>query len=345
MKKMSIKQLAKELDISTATISYIMNGKAREKRISVDLEEKVKKYAIEHNYKPNQLASGLRSGKTKIICLMVEDIADVFFATVAGHIEQIAYDKGYKIVYCSTKNDTKKTQELINTFRNRNVDGYIITPPNGIEQDILSLIEEHLPVVTFDRASKAPNVSFVGMDNFESSFKATNHLLEQGYQNIALVTLDSEQSQMNERLGGYEKAIKDSGKNTIIEKIEYTHRHDTAIIDQIEKLLVTNSTIDAVYFATNYLAVSGLDAINRLSLKIPDVLGVVVFDDNDLFRVHQPTITAISQPIAEMSVQLINILLNHLEEGKKYTPQTHISPATLVVRQSSVKPEGKEKKK
>ena len=178
------------------------------------------------------------------------------------------------------------------------------------------------------------------MDNFESSFKATNHLLEQGYQNIALVTLDSEQSQMNERLGGYEKAIKFIGKNTLIEKIDYTHRHDTAIIDQIEKLLVTNPTIDAVYFATNYLAVSGLEAINRLSLKIPDALGVVVFDDNDLFRVHQPTITAISQPIAEMSVQLINILLNHLEKDKTYTPQIHISPATLVVRQSSVKPKG-----
>lgn len=345
MKKISIKQLAKELNISTATISYIMNGKAREKRISVDLEEKVKKFAIEHNYKPNQLASGLRSGKTKIICLMVEDIADVFFASVAGNIEQIAYDKGYKIIYCSTKNDTKKTQELINTFRNRNVDGYIITPPNGIEKDLLSLIEENLPVVTFDRKGKGEEISFVGMDNFESSFKATNHLLEQGFKNIALITLDSIQSQMQERVNGYEKALKDAGKQTIIEKIDYTHRHDSTIIDQIEQLLINNSKIDAVYFATNYLAVSGLEAINRLGLKIPSELGVVVFDDNDLFRVHQPTITAISQPIEEMSVQLINILLNHLEEGKKYVPQISISPAKLVIRQSSVKTKEKGKKK
>ncbi|MFP5041433.1 LacI family DNA-binding transcriptional regulator [Parasediminibacterium sp. JCM 36343] len=337
MKKMSIKHLAKELNVSTATISYILNGKAKEKRISEELEKKVKKFAKEHNYNPNQLAKSLRSGKTKIICLMVEDIADVFFATVAGHIEEIAYNKGYKILYCSTKNDTLKTKELINTFRNRNVDGYIITPPKNIEQDILSLIQENIPVVTFDRHFEGLDVSYVGMDNFESSFNATNHLLEQGYKHVAFITLDSNQSQMKERLDGYEKAMSDAEKPFLIEKIAYANRHEKLAVEQIEQLLKNNPGTDALYFGTNYLAVSGLEAINKIGLKLGKNLGMVVFDDNDLFRVHQPTITAVAQPIEEMSIQLINILLNHLEAETSYVPQKQIIPSTLIIRQSSAK--------
>ena len=337
MKKMSIKQLAKELGISTATISYIMNGKAREKRISIDLEIKVKKYAEEHNYKANQVASSLRSGKTKIICLMVEDIADVFFASVAGHIEQIAYDKGYKIIYCSTKNDTAKTDELIETFRNRNVDGYIITPPKGIEKHILSLMDEKIPVVIFDRYLETPKVSFVGMDNLDSSYKATNHLLEQGFKNIAFITLESNQSQMQERLDGYKKAMKEAKKPVVIEKIDYSLRHEQVAIAKIEALLNNNPKIDALYFATNYLAISGLEAMNKVGLKLGENIGMLVFDDSDLFRVHQPTITAVAQPVAAMSVQLINVLLNHLEAVDGYVPQRHILPAQLIVRQSSAR--------
>ena len=337
MKKLSIKQLAKELNISTATISYVINGKAREKRISEELELKILKYVKEHNYIPNHLASSLRSGKTKIICLMVEDIADVFFAGVAGLIEQIAYDKGYKIIYCSTKNDTAKTKELISTFFSRNVDGYIITPPNGIEKDIKSLLNEKIPVVTFDRYLDETNVSYVGMDNMDSSYKATRHLLEQGFENIAFVTLESTQSQMQERLEGYEKAINECGRKKIIEKIDYSARHLDLPINKIEKLLKDNPKIDALYFATNYLAVSGLKAINEAGLKLGENIGMVVFDDSDLFMVHQPTITAVAQPVPVMSVQLINILLSHLEKVDTYTPRKVIVPGELIIRESSIK--------
>ncbi len=335
MKKMSIKQLASDMNVSTATISYVLNGKAKEKRISDQLAKKIKKYAKEKNYNPNLLASGLRSGKTKIICLMVEDIADIFFASVAGYIEQIAYDKGYKIIYCSTKNNTLKAQELINTFRNRNVDGFIITPPIGLEEDMRSLIEEKLPLVIFDRFIEGLDISYVGMDNFESSYKATKHLLDEGFKKIALVTLDSVQSQMVERLGGYEKAMNEVGLPTIIEKIDYELRHERAVIDKIEDLIIKNSGVDALYFATNYLATRGLEAINKMGLELVKDLGMLVFDDSDLFRVHRPTISAISQPISEMSVKLISILLKHLNEEKEYKPETKIIPAKLMIRESS----------
>ena len=337
MKKMSIKQLASDLNVSTATISYVLNGKAKEKRISDQLAKKIKKYAKENNYNPNLLASGLRSGKTKIICLMVEDIADIFFASVAGYIEDIAYEKGYKIIYCSTKSSTEKAQELINTFRNRNVDGFIITPSIGLEKDLQSLLEEKLPLVIFDRVIEGVNLSYVGMNNFSSSYNATKHLLNEGFKKIAFITLDSVQSQMQERLDGYKKAMEEVNTAVIIEKIDYNLRHEKVVVDKIEQLILNNPGVDALYFATNYLAISGIETINKMGLELVKDLGMIVFDDIDLFRVHQPTISAVSQPIAEMSVELIGILLKHLDGEKEYTPQTKIIPGKLMIRESSQK--------
>src|SRR5882762_9680948 len=142
-KKLSINDIANELHVAKSTVSFILNGKAKEKRISDELKEK--------GYQPNQLAKSLSTGKTKMICLMVEKISDYFFSHIAFHLEALAYKNGYKIIYCSTENNPEKTRQLINLLRARYVDGYIITPPAGIEPEIKALINDNLPVVLFDR--------------------------------------------------------------------------------------------------------------------------------------------------------------------------------------------------
>lgn len=337
MKKISIKDIAQQLNISTATVSYILNGKAKEKRIGDELAKKVRKYIKDINYEPNQLAQSLRTGKTNIICLMVEDIADQFFAALAGHIETIAYERGYKIIYCSTKNNTDKAKELIKTFKLRNVDGYIITPPLGIENEIKNLIKSKVPVILFDRYYEDVNVSYVGMNNLESSYNAINHLYEQGYKNIACVTLDSTQTQMQDRLKGYKNFLKEHKQKPIVKKFSYSDRMKNQIVDGITKMIKRHPKIDAIFFATNYLAISGLEALNNLGVIIPNQIGIVVFDDNDLFRIHQPSITAVTQPINEMSDQLINILLEHMGSDENYLAKSKVLPATLTIRQSSVR--------
>jgi LacI family transcriptional regulator len=150
-KKLSIVDIANSLNISKTTVSFILNGRAQEKRISDELVKRVLKYVKEVGYKPNSLAKSLRTGKSNIIGLLVQDISNHFFATIARRIEDLAYQSGYKIIYSSTDNDTQKTRELIAMFRDRHVDGYIITPPDNIEDDINELISDGFPVVLFDR--------------------------------------------------------------------------------------------------------------------------------------------------------------------------------------------------
>lgn len=338
-KKMTIGDIAQQLGISKTTVSFVLNGKAREKHISETLESKILKHIEKVGYQPNQFAQGLRSGKTKIIGMMVEDISDPFFSSVARLIEENAYRKGYKIIYCSTENDTQKTKELIQTYRTRQVDGYIIAPPPGIEKDINDLIDDSLPVVLFDRSIPGVETNSVMVNNYEAANDAVLHFIQNGYRHIALVTLASEQEQMQERHEGYADALKRIKAKPLIKKILY-HDDNENSIKEIEDFLIKHREIDAVFFATNYIADNGLESIRNLNLRIPDDIGVIVFDDHNLYRLFTPPITAISQPIKEIAEHAINLMLDMLEEDvppKGY--QSIVLRSNLMIRESSLKRE------
>ncbi|HEY9340747.1 MAG TPA: substrate-binding domain-containing protein [Chitinophagaceae bacterium] len=335
--KLVIADIARHLKISITTVSFILNGKAREKRISDELTEKVLKYVKEVNYTPNHLAQSLRTGKTDLIGLIVENISNPFFANVARLIEENAYKRGFRIIYCSSENDTEKAKELIRVFHERQIDAYIITPTTGTENDIRNLLRENLSVVLFDRYFPDLQTNSVVVDNAQSTYNAICHLIEQGFQRIAFLTVESDQTQMNQRLDGYNRAIKENHLKKYIKKFPFQKKgHD--YIESITQFFKKEKTVDAVFFATNYLGISGLEAIKNLNKKIPADIGVISFDDHDLFRLYSPSITAIAQPIEQLSEQLINILLEDID-SKKPNRKTKkiVLTAPLIVRESSLR--------
>lgn len=335
MAKLSIKDIAQRCNTSITTVSFVLNGRADEKRISRELKEKILKTIEDTGYKQNQFARGMRTGKTNIIGLIIEDISNVFFSAVARIIEEDAYKRGYKIIYCSTDDNTEKTKELIRLFMERNLDGYIITPPKGLEDEIQMLINNKIPVVLFDRYFPGLETDYVIVDNFNASKKAVQHLFDSGFENIALVTTSSDQTQMLERLSGYEKTIVKNGKKPKVLKIPFDHSAEQNI-KAISTYLKKNKELDAIFFSTNYLAFKGLEAISQLKLKIPDNLAVVAFDDQDFFRIYNPSITAIAQPVKDISLKLIDILLQKMESEEKPVEKVILS-TNLIVRNSSVR--------
>jgi len=337
-KRLSIRNIAQELNISITTVSFILNGKAKEMRISDQLIQKVNDYMKEHNYHPNQFAQSLRTGKTKMIALFVEDIADSFFASVARLIEESAYRQGYKIIYCSTEDRLEKTKELIQLFKSRNVDGFIITPPKGIEKELRQLLQEELPFVLFDRFFPKLNTDYVIIDNFEGTKEAIKHLQDQGFKHIAFVTLDSDQTQMNDRLRGYDLMMDDRELPKYILKIPF--KLDTRkVSDQFDAFFTDCKNIDAVLFATNYLAIKGFETLRKLNIKIGQEIAVIAFDDHEFFKVFNPPITAVAQPMKELSDHLISILLKKLHpetEQKTGTSNQIVLPTKLIIRESSL---------
>lgn len=333
-KRTSINNIAQELGISATTVSFVLNGRAKEKRISEKLVKKVLNYIEEVDYKPNSLARSLRTGKTNIIGLIVEDISDPFFSTIAKQIEEKAYQNGYKIIYSSTEDNADKAKELIQMYRDRHVDGYIVIPPDGIEAEIKDLTASGKPVVVLDRYLKDVAIDYVTVNNLESAYNATKHLINAGRKHVAFITLSSLQSQMMDRLLGYEMATNEYKLPQYIKEISYEHV-DIAT-KHILSFLERKPEIDAIFFATNYLGVSGLKALRDLGLSIPKQIAVLCFDDYELFEMYSPSITCIAQPIEALAENAINILLSRLKKGGiEKKAQKIVLPTTFIERGST----------
>ena len=175
-KKITIKDIAKTANVSVTTVSFVLNDKGEKMRISEEVIKKVLKVAEDLKFKPNIIASSLRTGKTRSIGLIVEDISNQFFSDLAKVIEREAIRLNYRVFYCSTGGDDDRAVELVNSLLQANVDGFIITPTEKLKTTIDRLLELQLPVVLIDRYFEEQDISHVVLDNYEGAYKATHYL-------------------------------------------------------------------------------------------------------------------------------------------------------------------------
>lgn len=270
-----------------------------------------------------------------IIAMLVEGIADPFFADIARIIGEQARHHGYKVFFSNTGNDPNITRDLLRVYRDTRVDAYIIAPPPGIEAEIGNLLAAGVPVVLFDRYFDSLPTTNVIVDNFNGSMLAVEHLLKNDHRNIGFITIDSAQTQMTSRLQGYYRAMQHHDLDTAVLKLGFG-LDPVVAAHEIETFLCQHPQLQALLFATNYLAISGLHAIAGLQLSIPGDLAVVGFDDTPYFSLFSPSITAVAQPVRAISLKVIDNLIDCLSGRTPFLPQqTTILPVELVIRQSS----------
>lgn len=337
MKAVSIKDIAGQVGVSTTTVSFVLNGKAKEKRISEDLKNRILEVAARLNYRPNQVARGLRTGQTHTLGLIIEDISNPFFANLAKAVEEEADKFGYTVMFCCTENNEQKASSLLHMLKHRQMDGFIITPTPFMESEVKRLVEEGRPVVLIDRYFPEVDTSYVTVDNYKGAYDATSRLIGCGYSRIGLVTTDSKQVQMKNRYEGFVDALRKhhiSHEESRVFRLGFDHTHDKAV-RQISEF-IKEQEIDAVFFTTNYLGVYGLESLRSCNKRIPEEIGVICFDDNDLFRLGTPAISVISQPIVDIGRQAVASLLAQLKE-KDHIPRKIMLEPTLLQRESLMK--------
>ncbi|MCX2576318.1 LacI family DNA-binding transcriptional regulator [Pedobacter sandarakinus] len=333
-KRVSIKDIAKQLNVSITSVSFVINGRAKEMNISDALAKRVMDLVAELNYQPNSLATSLRTGKTRILGFLVDDISEPFFSGLAKHIDEIASELGYKILFSSTRNDTKKATELLQIFKDRHVDGYIMALPEGLEEEIKKLIAAHAPVVLFDRSVPEIDTDYVLINNRHSTATATKHLISNGYQKIGFVTIDTHQQQMIDRLNGYEQEIANHKLPATILKINYTS--SAKAIEEMTQFFKNNKHLEAVIFAANYITLDGLRTFKKLGLRIHKDLAVVSFDDFEILEFCDPPVTAIAQPLRALAENIMKTLMNRLENATHVTSYKEIVVPTIFnIRESS----------
>lgn len=332
--KISIKDIANRVGTSTTTVSFVLNGKAKEKHISASITERVLSVVAELGYQPNSIARSLRTGKSKIIGFLVDDISKPFFSGIAGVIDHEASAHGYKIIFSSTGNDKKRIDEILSMFKERHVDGYIIAIAEGLEQEIGALVTGNAPVVLFDRYLPELKADYVLTDNYLATYNASQHLLDNGYSRIGFVTIDTRQQQMLDRLKGYAEAVKKAGKIQSVLKIKYTTSE--AATESIKNFLQVNPDLDAVIFASNYLTMDGLKLSRSGNEKLISSRAVISFDDFELLEFIKPSITAIEQPIQLLGEKIVKQLIKKLQSDSKHAKHEVVNiGANLNIRQST----------
>lgn len=322
---------------ATSTVSFVLNGKDKEMRISPILAERIRTIASDAHYEPNRVAVSLRTGRSNIIGLIVDNISGSFFASLAQYIESDLEQYGYKVIYCSTGNDKKKSKDLIRMLNLYQVDGFLITPSEGVEKELEALLKQQKPLVLIDSFFPGMQASHVLVNNYDGVCKGMTHLIDKGYRNIAIVLNDVGLVQMKERKRAYNETLRGAGmpiqKRLLLQTSYNASKEDitAAIIDFIQ-----TQKPDAIFFSANYLGICGLSAIRQIGLHMPGDVAVVCFDDHELFSLHQPGITAVQQPIKEIAATAVEILLSQMDASNKNQKLRQVQiNATLLKRFSA----------
>ncbi|MAZ28046.1 MAG: LacI family transcriptional regulator [Cytophagaceae bacterium] len=337
-RKTSLKDIAKKVGVSTATVSYVLS-KGKESKVSVGMSEKIKKVAKELNYQPNQIAKSLKSGKTFTIGLIVADISNPFFANFARIIEDEAAHLNYTVIFGSSDEKAGKSWDLIQFLLNRQVDGFIIAPTEGSEIHIQYLKEQHIPFVLIDRYFPKINTNYVVINNYKASYEAVERLINPGNKKIGMLAYDTSLHHMQERIRGYQAAMKDNGlnlKESWLKKINFDNIKEE-VRYAIDDILNGQDPVDALFFATNTLAVQSLKYIDELKYKIPADLAIISFDEGEAFDFYYCPLTFVKQPLIEFGKKAVKVLTEQIADPTK--KEEHIClNAELIIRKSCGNP-------
>jgi LacI family transcriptional regulator len=206
-KRISLKDIANKVGVSTALVSYVLNNK-KENRISKDVAQKIRDTARLLNYRPNQIAKSLKTAKTFTIGLIVADIANVFFSTLARIIEDEAEKNKYTVIFGSSDEMAERSQKLIDILLDRQVDGLIIAPAENSEPQIKKLQESGIPLVLIDRYFPSLKVNYVGVNNYEAAYQCGVHLLATGRKRIGVLGFKTTLLHLQDRKKGFLKALR-----------------------------------------------------------------------------------------------------------------------------------------
>jgi LacI family transcriptional regulator len=333
--KITIKTIAKELGVSTSTVSKALKDSHE---ISTDTKDKIQAYANLYSYKPNSLALQLRNQKTKVIGVILPKIVHHFFSTVIMGIEEGANDKGYHIMVCFSNESYKKEVETLKVLSNGSVDGLIVSIANETLKNkefkhFTDLVSEEIPLVLFDRVVDEILCDKVVVDDVGAGYKATKHLLENGRKKIALITTPNHVNVGALRRQGYEKALIEAylktDHNLIVEVDE-----KIPIKKQLETLF--NQEIDAVFAVNEIYAANAMKLAKEKGFKVPEDLSIIGFTDGLISEYSSPSITTMAQHGFTMGKQAVELLIDRIDnESEIYKPKKIVISSDIKLREST----------
>ncbi|MBC7749147.1 MAG: LacI family DNA-binding transcriptional regulator [Methylotenera sp.] len=337
--KATLKQIAKELNVSVSTVSKALNDSPE---ISDLTKVKIKEYAKLKNYKPNVIGLNLKNRKTKTIGVIIPNILNSFFAKVFSGIEKIADEKGYNVIMCISNESAEKEAHTLEMLSNGTIDGFIVSVSEEAQKNqdyehFSAIINDGTPIVMFDRIAEGVDCDKVIVDDFDSALNSTQHLIDLGCKNIALFSSVDNLSVGKLRVEGYLKAL-ENNKIPVNDSIILRTDSDENLNNQIETIFDTNK-IDGIFALDENDSVAALRIGLKKGYKIPEELSIIGFADGILAsRRLSPSLTTVSQHGIEIGEVAAKLLIDRLESKEEHIPyETVVIKTKLKERESTRK--------
>ena len=335
--KTTIKDIANVLNISAAAVSKALHN---DSRISEKTKKAVRQVAENLNYQPNHLASALRSGKSKLVGVIVPKTNSNFFSATIHNIEEVLNKEGYNIIITQSNESYKKECENIDTLLFTQVDGIIVSMANETVdlQHFEKVKQAGIPLITFDRGENDLNVDYIGIDDYDSSHRIVDHLVEQGCKRIAHIGGFKHTRIYNNRIRGYIDALEKHNLPLEKELLLESNLSTEDGRNKMQELLSLDKKPDAVYVAGDYAALGALQVLNEKNIKIPDEIALVGFGDEPFANMVTPKMTSVNQHSYQIGKIAAEKFLEYTKQNQiQQTLQKHILKAELIIRESSLK--------
>jgi LacI family transcriptional regulator len=330
----NIRELAAILNLSVTTVSRVLNGKADVYRISPVTSKRVMDVAREMNYFPNKIARGLKLERTDTLGLIIPDVANPFFASIAKTIELEARKNGYSLILCDSLDDIDTETELLQLLAGRKVDGIIIAPVGLGKSHIVNIQQAGIPLVVVDRYFPGSNIPYITSDNYKGAFKAVEHIILNGHKRIACIQGIRGISANTERVKGYEDA-----------HLKYNIPFDHGLIVgddfgeengyiQTRILLNRKNKPTAIFALSNLISLGIIRALSETGLSIPDDISLVSFDEQPYSAFLASPMTTIEQRREEIGRMSVSVLLEIINNnGAQHDVNIMLEPR-LIIRNS-----------
>jgi LacI family transcriptional regulator len=331
----TIKDIAKRAGVSTATVSYVLNGN---RYVSDDLKERVLTVVAELDYRPNAVAQSLRQKKTRTIGLLVPDNSNPFFAEVAKGVEDAGFESGVSVILCNSDGSFNRELRYLQLLRDKQVDGIILMPTTPRTDHIASIVERTIPVVIFYRQVPDLNIDSLVVDNFGGGYLATRHLVELGHTQIACVAPASIKSPSSLRVIGFRKAMEDAGLPVDESLIFRGDNRFAGGRDGATHLIASGKPFTAVFAGNDVMAIGTIRTLQQHGMKVPEDVSVVGFDGIALGDYISPSLTTIVQPRFDAGQTSFRLLLERIDGGNAEPRREIVLKTELVVRESTATP-------
>ncbi|GAA4306461.1 LacI family DNA-binding transcriptional regulator [Nibribacter koreensis] len=336
MARTTIHDIAKALNTTAATVSRALNDHPS---ISEATKVMVRSTAQKLNYQQNRMASSLRSGKSRVIGVMIPSAEISFFGSVIHGVEEIAQARGYNVLLFQSNESYQQEVQGIQTLLQSNVDGIIasIAKESTRYDHYLEVKKRHTPLVLFDRAIEDLGVSTVVIDDYKGAYMATEHLIEQGYTRIAHIAGPSHIKIFHERLRGYVDALTHNNLPVEEDLIVYGKVSIESGRERMSQLLQLKQVPDAVFAVEDFTALGALQAIKESVWSQPGQIGLVGFANEAFSAYITPSLTTVDQQTTAMGREAAQLVLNAItgDATTETLPQKIVLDPKLIMRDSS----------